>query len=151
MYGHALIINPSQGMYQEIHPYRANNIDGVEINTSLLMMTECMCLGWVNSFAQVWTCLGAEWVWEEAGPLNFVKSSGKAQLLHQVVFSTQAEGQNISSIDKLGLSSQTRELGYLWRMPRKDATQLSVIVVFDKISTYNQVRGATKNSVFFCS
>ena len=40
VYGHSLIINPYQGMYQEIHPYRAGSIDSVEINTSLLMMRE---------------------------------------------------------------------------------------------------------------
>ena len=39
-YGHSLIINPSLGMYQEIHPYRAMNIDSVKINTSLLMRRE---------------------------------------------------------------------------------------------------------------
>ena len=40
VYGHSLIINPYQGMYQEIHPYRAGSIDSVKINTSLLMMRE---------------------------------------------------------------------------------------------------------------
>ena len=40
VYGHSLIINPYQGMYQEIHPCRAGSIGSVEINTSLLMMRE---------------------------------------------------------------------------------------------------------------
>ena len=39
--GHSLIINPSQGMCQEIHPYGAMSIVCVKINISLLlMMTE---------------------------------------------------------------------------------------------------------------
>ena len=42
VYGHSLIINPSLGMYQEIHPCRASSIDSVKINTSLPMMR-----GWV--------------------------------------------------------------------------------------------------------
>ena len=33
--------NPSLGMYQEIHPFRASSIDSVKINTSLLMRREC--------------------------------------------------------------------------------------------------------------
>ena len=41
VYGHSLIINPYQGMYQEIHPCMAGSIDSVKINTSLLMMREC--------------------------------------------------------------------------------------------------------------
>ena len=40
VYGHSLIINPYQGMYQEIHPCRAGSIDSVKINTSLQMMRE---------------------------------------------------------------------------------------------------------------
>ena len=40
MYGHSLITNPSLGMYQEIHPWRAMSIDSVKINTSLIMMRE---------------------------------------------------------------------------------------------------------------
>ena len=40
VYGHFLIINPYQGMYQEIHPCMAGSIDTVKINTSLLMMRE---------------------------------------------------------------------------------------------------------------
>ena len=40
VYGHSLIINPYQGMYQEIHPFRAGSIGRVKINTSLLMMRE---------------------------------------------------------------------------------------------------------------
>ena len=40
VYGHSLIINPSLGMYQEIHPCRASSIDSVKINTSLPMMRE---------------------------------------------------------------------------------------------------------------
>ena len=40
VYGHSLIINPYQGMYQEIHPCMAGSIGSVEINTSLLMMRE---------------------------------------------------------------------------------------------------------------
>ena len=38
VYGHFLIINPSLGIYQEIHPCRASSIDCVKINTSLPMM-----------------------------------------------------------------------------------------------------------------
>ena len=41
VYGHSLIINPSQGIYQEIHPCRVSSIDSVKINTSLPMMREC--------------------------------------------------------------------------------------------------------------
>ena len=37
VYGHSLIINPSLGMYQEIHPSR-----GVKINNFLIMMRECI-------------------------------------------------------------------------------------------------------------
>ena len=44
VYGHSLIINPYQGMYQEIHPCRAGSIGSVKINTSLLMMRECKML-----------------------------------------------------------------------------------------------------------
>ena len=40
VYGHSLIINPSLGMYQEIHPCRTSSIDSVKINTSLPMMWE---------------------------------------------------------------------------------------------------------------
>ena len=40
--GHTLIINPYQGIYQEIHPCRAVSIGRVKINTSLLMMRECV-------------------------------------------------------------------------------------------------------------
>ena len=35
-------INPVDSEYQEIHPYSALNIDSVKINTSLLMMRECI-------------------------------------------------------------------------------------------------------------
>ena len=42
VYGHSLIINPSQGMYQEIHPCRVSSIDSVKINTFLSMMRECV-------------------------------------------------------------------------------------------------------------
>ena len=44
VYGHSLIINPSLGMYQEIHPCKAMSIGSVKINTSLLMMRECFVL-----------------------------------------------------------------------------------------------------------
>ena len=44
VYGHSLIINPSLGMYQEIHSTRAFSIGSVKINTSLLMMRECRML-----------------------------------------------------------------------------------------------------------
>ena len=40
VYGHSLIINPSLGMYQEIHPCRASSTYSVKINTSLPMMRE---------------------------------------------------------------------------------------------------------------
>ena len=40
VYGHSLIINSYQGMYQEIHPCMAGSIDSVKINTSLLMRRE---------------------------------------------------------------------------------------------------------------
>ena len=40
VYGHSLIINPSLGMYQEIHSCRASSINSVKINTSLPMMRE---------------------------------------------------------------------------------------------------------------
>ena len=40
VYDHSLIINPYQGVYQEIHPCRAVSIGSVKINTSLLMMRE---------------------------------------------------------------------------------------------------------------
>ena len=35
-------ITPVASGYQEIHPYSAMNIDSVKINTSLIMMKECM-------------------------------------------------------------------------------------------------------------
>ena len=44
VYGHSLIINPSLGMYQEIHPCRVSSIDSVKINISLPMMNECQIL-----------------------------------------------------------------------------------------------------------
>ena len=44
VYGHSLIINPSLGMYQEIHPCRASSTYSVKINTSLPMMRECLIL-----------------------------------------------------------------------------------------------------------
>ena len=40
VYGHSLIINPSLGMYQEIHPSKASSTYSVKINTSLPMMRE---------------------------------------------------------------------------------------------------------------
>ena len=46
VYSHSLIINPSLGMYQEVHPCRANSTYSVKINTSLPMMRECV----VHSF-----------------------------------------------------------------------------------------------------
>ena len=42
VYGHSLIINPSLGMYQEIHPCRTSSTYSVKINTSLPMMRECV-------------------------------------------------------------------------------------------------------------
>ena len=47
VYGHSLIINPYQGMYQEIHPCRAGSIGIVKINTSL-MMGECSIFTWLT-------------------------------------------------------------------------------------------------------
>ena len=44
VYGHSLIINPSLGMYQEIHPCRASSTYSVKINTSLPMMREWVIL-----------------------------------------------------------------------------------------------------------
>ena len=35
-------ITPVASGYQEIHPYSAMNIDSVKINTSLIMMRECI-------------------------------------------------------------------------------------------------------------
>ena len=40
-----LIINPSTGMDQEVHPSRQGRIDSVKINLSLLRMRECKILG----------------------------------------------------------------------------------------------------------
>ena len=40
VYGHSLIINPSLGMYQEIHPCRVSSTYSDKINTSLPMMRE---------------------------------------------------------------------------------------------------------------
>ena len=40
VYGHSLIINPSLGMYQEIHPCWASSTYNVNINTSMPMMRE---------------------------------------------------------------------------------------------------------------
>ena len=37
-------ITPVASGYQEIHPYSAMNIDSVKINTSLIMMKECLML-----------------------------------------------------------------------------------------------------------
>jgi hypothetical protein len=39
---HAFNIIPVASGYQEIHPYSAMNIDSVKINTSLIMMKECI-------------------------------------------------------------------------------------------------------------
>ena len=44
VYGHSPIINPSLGMYREIHPCRASSIGSVKINTSPPMMRECSIL-----------------------------------------------------------------------------------------------------------
>ena len=44
-YSHSLIINPSLGMYQEIHPCRASSTYSVKINTSLPMMREWQIWG----------------------------------------------------------------------------------------------------------
>ena len=41
VYGHSLIIKPSLGMYQEIHPCRVSSIDSVKINTSLPKSRSC--------------------------------------------------------------------------------------------------------------
>ena len=41
VYGHSLVVNPSLGMYQAIHPYSAMNFDSLKINTSLAKMKEC--------------------------------------------------------------------------------------------------------------
>ena len=45
-----LIINPSTGMDQEIHPSRQGRIDSVKINPSLLRMREC-CLHTLSHFS----------------------------------------------------------------------------------------------------
>ena len=37
---HSLLINPSLGMYQEIHPSRPISIDIVKINPALVMLRE---------------------------------------------------------------------------------------------------------------
>ena len=52
VYGHSLIINPSLGMYQEIHPCRVSSTYSVKINTSLPMMREWKVLtcGKFNSY-----------------------------------------------------------------------------------------------------
>ena len=47
VYVHSLIINPYQGMYQEIHPCRAGSIGIVKINTSQ-MMGECSIFTWLT-------------------------------------------------------------------------------------------------------
>ena len=39
--------------YQEIHPYSAVNIDSVKINTSLIMMKECILLNLLQSILGV--------------------------------------------------------------------------------------------------
>ena len=52
VYSHSLIINPSLGMYQEIHPFRASSIDSVKINTSLPMMREWTILLRLTSWLQ---------------------------------------------------------------------------------------------------
>ena len=44
VYVHSLIINPYRGVYQEIHPCRPGSIGSVKINTSLIMMRECLIL-----------------------------------------------------------------------------------------------------------
>ena len=44
--GHVIIIASG---YQEIHPYSAINIDSVKINTSLIMMKECIVLHCIGS------------------------------------------------------------------------------------------------------
>ena len=41
VYGHSFIINPSLGMYQEIHPCKVSSIGSIKINTSLPMTREC--------------------------------------------------------------------------------------------------------------
>ena len=50
VYSHSLIINPSPGMYKKIHPYSAIRIDSVPINTSLVMLRECILL-WCAVFS----------------------------------------------------------------------------------------------------
>ena len=44
VYGHSLIINPSLGICQEIHPCGVSSMYNVKINTSLPTMRECCIL-----------------------------------------------------------------------------------------------------------
>ena len=59
-----LIINPSTGMDQEIHPCGQGRIDSVKINPSLLRMRECMIFALVVSIGQVshHACVGGSQV-----------------------------------------------------------------------------------------
>ena len=46
-------ITPVASGYQEIHPYKAVNIDSVKINTSLIMMKECQILSDIVRYCQI--------------------------------------------------------------------------------------------------
>ena len=68
VYGHSLIINPSLGMYQEIHSFCAMDIDNVKINTSMMIFLSGMHNQKYPSFwqctkrIQSFPCLGGAWI-----------------------------------------------------------------------------------------
>ena len=58
LYGHSLIINPSQGMYQEIHPCRASSIGSFKINTAISWENDqCHCFSFSRLYTFLW-CFG---------------------------------------------------------------------------------------------
>ena len=83
VYGHSLIINPSLGMYQEIHPCRASSTYSVKINTSLPMMRE-----WVvhprrpRDFPRPERCPEGEARGTSRGPREISRSEGMYNLIH---------------------------------------------------------------------
>ena len=75
-------ITPVANGYQEIHPYSAMNIDSVKINTSLIMMKECLIhIGFFNDLFR--TKLGMRWFFRHTHGAHQNHSGHQAHKVHQ--------------------------------------------------------------------
>ena len=68
VYGHSLIINPSLGMYQEIHPSGVFSIGSVKINTSLQCSGNVLNFHGFESQEKTLPDQGLEWPLPEEEP-----------------------------------------------------------------------------------